>query len=82
MRNRALLEKWPAWTEHRAVEKDLGVLLTVFSSSWHLLIFTNKKTLAFHFVIFLKDSMETEVRIHRNAEQKANTPETTSKNNK
>lgn len=26
--------------------------------------------------------METEVRIHRNAEQKDNTPETTSKNNK
>lgn len=67
---------------HSAVEKDLDKLVTVLSSSQHLLIFTNKNTLAFHFVIFLKDSVETEVRTHRNAEQKTNTLQIISENSK
>lgn len=42
MRSRALLEKWTEWREHSAVEMDLDELVTVLSSSQHLLIFTNK----------------------------------------
>lgn len=50
-------------------------------ASQHLLILTNKK-LAFHFVIFLIESIKTGVRIHQNAGHKGSFSQIISISNK